>query len=63
MIWHRVCPFEPRLQIASHLVKMRVRQELDLCMPCLTDAYNHQRVVRCCNPRSSRAAPSTTCSA
>ena len=45
MIWYHVCPFEARLQIASHLVKMRVRQELDLCMPCLTDAYNHRRLV------------------
>ena len=33
MTWHRVCPFEPRLQIASHLCKMRIRQELDLPMP------------------------------
>jgi|Transcript_6778 hypothetical protein len=55
MIWHRVCPFEPRLQIASYLVKMRVRQELDLRMPCLTDAYNHQRAARCCNPHHAAA--------
>ena len=57
MIWHRVCPFEPRLQIASHLVKMRVRQELDLRMPCLTDAYNHQRIARCCNPHHAALEP------
>ena len=57
MIWHRVCPFEPRLQIASYLVKMRVRQELDLRMPCLTDAYNHQRIARCCNPHHAALEP------
>ena len=49
MTWHRVCPFEPRLQIASHLCKMRIRQELDLNMPCLTDAFNNQRTAYCCN--------------
>ena len=43
--WHRVCPFEPRLQIASHLCKMRIRQELDLNMPCLTDAFNNKKVA------------------
>ena len=57
MIWHRVCPFEPRLQIASHLVKMRIRQELDLRMPCLTNAYDHKRVVRCCNPHHVALEP------
>jgi len=57
MIWHRVCPFELRLQIASHLVKMRVRQELNLCMPYLTDAYDHKRVVRCCNPHHAALDP------
>ena len=57
MTWHRVCPFEPRLQIASHLCKMRIRQELDLPMPCLTDAHNNQRLAYCCNPPHTALEP------
>ena len=57
MTWHRVCPFEPRLQIASHLCKMRIRQELDLPMPCLTDAHNNQRLAHCCNPPHAALEP------
>ena len=57
MTWHRVCPFEPRLQIASHLCKMRIRQELDLPMPCLTDAHNNQRLAHCCDPPHAALEP------
>ena len=55
--WHRVCPFEPRLQIASDLCKMRIRQELDLPMPCLTDGHNNQRLAYCCNPPHAALEP------
>ena len=36
---------------------MRIRQELDLTMPCLTDAHNNQRIAHCCIPPHTALEP------
>ena len=54
MTLHRVCLFHPRLQIAFHLCRMRIRQELDLPMPCETTSACALLQLAA---RGSRAAP------